>query len=94
MAARVGRNPAGGSKSLPYGAVHEGRGTRQLPDVTGTVQSTAVHYRAKSARCELPCWNCAKFKKRIGEQKQASLSGEQDSQGRGERPPVWGTGYN
>ena len=27
-------------------------------------------------------------------EKQASLSGEQDSQGRGEKPPVfWGTGY-
>ena len=31
-------------------------------------------------------------KKIIGEQKQASLSGEQDSRGRGERPPVLGTG--
>ena len=35
-----------------------------------------------------------KKKKLIGqEQKQASLSGEQDSLGRGERPPVLGTGY-
>ena len=32
------------------------------------------------------------WKKKIGEQKQASLSGEQDALGRGERPPVWGTG--
>ena len=39
MAARVGRNPAGGSESLPDGAVHEGRGTRQLHDVTGKVHS-------------------------------------------------------
>ena len=38
MAARVVRNPAGGSKTLPDGAVHEGRGTRQLRDVTGKVQ--------------------------------------------------------
>ena len=38
MAARVGRNPAGGSESLPDGAVHEERGTRQLHDVTGKVQ--------------------------------------------------------
>ena len=38
MAARVGRNPAGGSKSLPDGAVHEGRGTVQLHDVTGKDQ--------------------------------------------------------
>ena len=39
MAPRVVRNPAGGSESLPDGAVHEGRGTRQLHDVTGKVQS-------------------------------------------------------
>ena len=39
MAARVVRDPAGGSESLPDGAVHEGRGTRQLHDVTGKVQS-------------------------------------------------------
>ena len=32
MAARVGWNPAGGSKSLPDGSVHKGRGTRQLHD--------------------------------------------------------------
>ena len=38
MAARVGRNPAGGIETLPDGAVHEGRGTRQLHDVTGKVQ--------------------------------------------------------
>jgi len=31
-------NPAGGSKSLPDGSVHKGRGTRQLHDVTGKVQ--------------------------------------------------------
>ena len=34
-----------------------------------------------------------KKKKKFGEQRQASLSGEQDSQVRGERPPVLGTGY-
>ena len=38
MAARVVRNPAGGSESLPDGSVQEGRGTRQLHDVTGKVQ--------------------------------------------------------
>ena len=32
------RGPAGGSNSLPEGSVHVGRGTRQLPDVTGKVQ--------------------------------------------------------
>ena len=35
MAARVVRDPAGGSVTLPDGAVHEGRGTWQLHDVTG-----------------------------------------------------------
>ena len=39
MAARVVRDPAGGIKSLPDGAVHEGRGTVQLHDVTGKVRS-------------------------------------------------------
>ena len=38
MAARVGRDPAGGSETLPDGSVHEGRGTVQLHDVTGKVQ--------------------------------------------------------
>ena len=39
MAARVVRDPGGGSEALPDGAVHEGRGTRQLHDVTGKVHS-------------------------------------------------------
>ena len=38
MAARVVRDPVGGSKALPDGSVHKGRGTRQLHDVTGKVQ--------------------------------------------------------
>ena len=38
LPARVVRGPAGGSKSLPDGSVHVGRGTRQLHDVTGKVQ--------------------------------------------------------
>ena len=38
MAARVVRDPAGGSESLPDGAVHKGQDTRQLHDVTGKVQ--------------------------------------------------------
>ena len=38
MAARVVRDPAGGSESLPDGSVHVGRGTLQLHDVTGKVQ--------------------------------------------------------
>ena len=50
MAARVVRDPAGGSKSLPDGAVHEGRGTRQLHDVTGKVQSAGLRIAVQSAR--------------------------------------------
>ena len=42
MAARVFRDPAGGNETLPDGAVHEGRGTRQLHDVTGKVQSAGL----------------------------------------------------
>ena len=38
MACTCGWNPAGGSKALPDGTIHEGRGTRQLHDVTGKVQ--------------------------------------------------------
>ena len=38
MAACVVRDLAGGSKSLPDGSVHKGRGTVQLHDVTGKVQ--------------------------------------------------------
>ena len=37
-ACTCGWNPAGGSKSLPDGSVHVGRGTRQLHDVMGKVQ--------------------------------------------------------
>ena len=47
MAARVVRNPAGGSESLPDGAVHEGRGTVQLHDVTGKVQSARLRIAAQ-----------------------------------------------
>ena len=57
MAARVVRDPARGSKSLPDGAVHEGRGTRQLHDVTGKVQRARL--RIAVQRCtmgELPRW--------------------------------------
>ena len=45
----------------------KGRGTRQLHDVTGKVQSAAVNCRAKCVNCELPRWNCAKFKKKENE---------------------------
>ena len=47
MAARVVRGPAGGSEILPDGAVHEGRGTRQLHDVTGKVQRARLRIAAQ-----------------------------------------------
>ena len=47
MAARVVRDPAGGSKSLPDGAVHKGRGTRQLHDVSGKVQRVRLRIAAQ-----------------------------------------------
>ena len=50
MAARVVRDPAGGSNSLPDGAVHKGRGTRQLHDVTGKVQHVRLCLPCKDAR--------------------------------------------
>ena len=85
MAARVvGIRQEG--ESLPDGAVQEGRGTRYVSschDVTGKVQG------ARAASCRA---GAAQNKMKISWVKQASLSGEQDSRGRGERPPVWGTG--
>ena len=51
----------------------------QLHDVTGKVQS------ARAASCRA---GAARVKKKNRERKQASLSGEQDSLGRGGRPPV------
>ena len=77
-------------ESLPDGAVQEGRGTRYASschDVTGKVQSV------RAASCHAGAVQKFKKNKKNGEQKQASLSGEQDSLGRGERPPVLGTGY-
>ena len=50
MAAGVVRDPAGGSKALPDGTVHEGRGTRQLHDVTGKVQHARLLVAVQSAR--------------------------------------------
>ena len=58
----------------------------QLHDITSKVQS------ARAASCHAGA--ARNWKKKNREQKQASLSGEQDSQVRGERPPVWGTGYH
>ena len=85
MAARVVRNPVGGGESLPDGAVHEGRGTRQLHDVTGKVQHARLIVAVQSARCASCRAGCiSKFKnKLLWNEKQASLSGEQDFPGQG-----------
>ena len=50
MAARVVRDPAGGSNSLPDGSVHVGRGTVQLHDITGKVQHARLIVAVQSAR--------------------------------------------
>ena len=85
MAARVVRDPAGGMKSLPDGAVHEGRGTRQLHDVTGKVQHARLRIAVQMHEYELPRWTARlKFKNElIWDEKQASLSGGQDFPGQG-----------
>ena len=97
MAARVVRDPAGGSKSLPDGSVHKGRGTRQLHDVTGKVQHARLIVAVQSARsASCRAGRAFKFIKWINSErkKQASLSGGQDSLGRGEKIPLFqGTGY-
>ena len=71
---------------------------RMVPSMRDEVHGSCMTSRARfSVRgCELPCRSatCAfKFIKRINlenrKKKQASLSGEQDSRGRGEKPPVF-----
>ena len=85
MAARVvGVRQEG--ESLPDGAVHEGRGTR------AAAMTSRARCKVRELRVAALVLRKKKIKKRIGERKQASLSGEQDSRGRGERPPVLGTG--
>ena len=89
MAARVVRDPAGGSESLPDGSVHEGRGTRQLHDVTGKVQRARLIIAAQKREVRVAALTARfKFKNELiwNKKKQASLSGEQDSRGRVETP--------
>ena len=92
MAARVVRNPAGWSESLPDGAVHEARGTRQLYDVTGKVQRARLIIAVQKRNVRVAALDAHfKFKKElIRKEKQASLSGKQDSRGRGGKSPVSG----
>ena len=64
MAARVVRNPAGGIESLSDGAVHKGRGTRQLHDVTGKVQHVRLIIATQKRDVRVAALGCAfKFKK-------------------------------
>ena len=65
----------------------------QLHDVTSKVQSARLRIATQVRELRVAALELRDKKKKNGEQKQASLSGEQDSLGRGERPPVWGTGY-
>ena len=65
----------------------------QLHDVTGKVQRAQLIIavqRARGASCRAGC--AFKFISELirERKKQASLSGEQDSQVRGEQPPVFG----
>ena len=68
----------------------------QLHDVTGKVQRARLIIAVQSATCELPRWmrilnlKMNQFENKQKKKKQASLSGEQDSRGRGEKPPVSG----
>ena len=59
MAARVVRNLAGGSKALPDGAVHEGRGTRQLHDVTGKVRHVRLIIAMQKRNVRVAALGCA-----------------------------------
>ena len=72
----------------------KGRGTRQLHDVTGKVQSArpCIAVQMHDVRVAALKLHDLEIEKKKNYQKQASLSGEQDSQVSGERPPVWGTG--
>ena len=75
MAARVVRNLAGGSNSLPDGSVHEGRGTRQLHDVTGKVQRARLCIAAQMRDVRVAALECAfKFKKNQFGTKKANLA--------------------
>ena len=64
MAARVVGVRQEGIKSLPDGAVHEGRGTRQLHDVTGKVQRARLIIAAQKRDVRVAALGCAfKLKK-------------------------------
>ena len=92
MAARVvGIRHEG--ESLPDGAVHEGRGTRTAA-MTSRERCKVREPSIAALVRELRVAALVLHKKKNGEQKQASLSGEQDSQVRGERPPCLGHRIN
>ena len=69
------RNPAGGSNSLPDGAVHVGRGTRQLHDVTGKVQHARLIIAAQVRELRVAALDAQLNLKRIDlEQRKADLA--------------------
>ena len=97
MAARVVRNPAGGSNSLPDGSVHRGRGTWQLHDVTGKVQRARLIIAAQVRELRVAALDAHLNLKGIHlEYKKSRPRFRVDmiSRGRGEIPPVfWAQDY-
>ena len=61
----------------------------QLHDVTGKVQSARLRIAVQVRELRVAALELRDLKIKNRGQKQASLSGEQDSQVRGERPPAW-----
>ena len=85
LPARVVRNPAGWSNSLPDGSVHGGRGTLQLHDVTGKVQHVRLIIAAQVRELRVAVLDAHVNLKRINleRKKQTSLSGGHGFPGQG-----------
>ena len=60
----VGRNPAGGIKTLPDGAVHKGRGTVQLHDITGKVRCARLRIAVQKREVRVAALELRKIKKK------------------------------
>ena len=74
----------------------KGRGTRQLHDVTGKIQRARLIIAVQKRNVRVAALDAHLNLKMINSRtkKQASLSGEQDSRGRGGKPPVPGHRIN
>ena len=95
MAARVVRDPAGGSKSLPDGAVHEGM--RYTCSCMTSRARSKVHGRQLPrwcASCELPRWCCANEKKEVENKSKPRFRVNRIPEAGVKDPLVLGTGYN